>query len=293
MMNILDSLCVLDGISSAGVCEFAALDPFLGAAARAKAAALCPGAASVFVALFPYFTGRAPGNLSLYARGADYHAVIQRTLSPFAADLRAQGAAAVVLADDSPLPETQAARLSGAGKLGENGLIFDPTYGSYVFIGTVLTDLPFAPAPAAHRFSPPTAPPGPDARVLQCSHCGACRRACPLGALQKDGRVDAERCLSALSQRGGELPPDAARALARHPLIWGCDLCQTICPLNRRVRESETPAFRDNQIASLSLSDVDGLTRRAFAEKYPARAFTWRGPKPLVRNLKLQKENSQ
>ena len=291
-MIILDSLCAVGGISSVGVCEYRALAPWMDEGARAWAERLCPGAQSVFVALFPYFTGRAPGNLSLYARGTDYHAVIARALAPFAARLRqSEGVQAVVLADDSPLPETQAARLAGVGKLGENGLIFDPAYGSFVFIGTILTDRPFAPLPAVHEFDPPTAPPDRSSRVLQCNHCGACHRNCPGGALGPDGTVDQTRCLSALTQQGGELSPEAAALVARHDRIWGCDQCQTICPLNRLIRHSQNSAFCENQIASLCEADVDGLTRRQFAEAYPDRAFTWRGPEPLVRNLNLQKES--
>lgn len=290
-MNIVDSLCAVDGISSAGVCEYAALAPGMDAQARQRAEQLCPGARSVLVALFPYFAGAEPGNLSLYARGADYHAVIDRALAPFAARLRQnEGAQAVVLADASPLPETRAARLSGAGKLGENGLIFDPVYGSFVFIGTILTDRPFAPLPAAHRGGPPTPPPDANSRVLQCRHCGACRRNCPGGALRPDGTVDQARCLSALTQQGGGLSPEEAALVARHDRIWGCDQCQTICPLNRGVPQSENPAFRENRICALERDALAGLTRRRFAETYPGRAFTWRGPKPLVRNLDLQKE---
>lgn len=291
MMNILDSLCALGGISAAGVCELCQLMPALDEAKLARIDRLVPGAASVFVVLFPYFAGDTPGNLSLYARGRDYHAVIRDTLAPFAVRLTAEtGCRAVPLADDSPLPEVRAARLAGVGQIGENGLIFDPDYGSWVFIGTILTDLPFSPAPAVHRRRAPTPPPEPSDRVLRCNHCGACRRVCPLGALDKEGCVDEQRCLSALTQQGGELSAEAADAVRRHPLIWGCDLCQRICPLNRHVPETDNPAFRDDLIASLSAAELDGLTRRQFAEAYPDRAFTWRGPAPLRRNLKRKEE---
>lgn len=94
----------------------------------------------------PILPGTPPGTLSLYARGRDYHAVIRETLTPFAERLAAEtGCKAAVLTDDSPLPEVRAARLAGVGAIGENGLLFDPDYGSWVFIGTILTDLPFSP----------------------------------------------------------------------------------------------------------------------------------------------------
>ena len=291
MMNILDSLCALDGISAAGVCGLCQIAPSLGAAKRAWVDRLVPDASTVFVALFPYFAGDAPGNLSLYARGRDYHAVIRETLTPFAERLAAEtGCKAAVLTDDSPLPEVRAARLAGVGAIGENGLLFDPDYGSWVFIGTILTDLPFSPVPAVHRRRAPTPPPSPSENILRCNHCGACRRACPLGALDENGRVDETRCLSALTQQGGALSPQAADAVKRHPLIWGCDLCQRICPMNRHVPETGNPAFREALLCTLSASDLDGLTRRQFTKAYPDRAFTWRGPAPLRRNLRLKEE---
>lgn len=289
MMNILDSLCALDGISAAGVCELCRITPVLDESRRAWTARLVPDASTVFVALFPYFAGNSDGNLSLYARGRDYHTVIRDTLAPFAAQLEQDcGCRAVPLADDSPLPEVRAARLAGVGRIGENGLLFDPVYGSYVFIGAILTDLPFSPAPAVHccGVSIP-----PSDTVIDCAHCGACRRVCPLGALGEHGLVDESRCLSALTQRGGALSPAEAEAVRRHPLIWGCDLCQQVCPQNRHVRLTDTPAFRENLLSALDADALEGLTRREFSEKYPDRAFTWRGPAPLRRNLNLKEES--
>lgn len=291
MMDIVDSLCMQDGFSAAGVCDFCQLTPFMHPEACTRATELVPNAASVFVVLLPYFAGDAPGNLSLYARGQDYHVVMHDLLAPFAARLAdLYGCRAVPLADDSPLPETQAARLSGVGKIGENGLIFDPNYGSYVFIGTILTDLPFAALPAVHRHHAPAPPSAQAAPLTHCAHCGACGRVCPLGALGPHGHVEQSRCLSALTQQGGSLPEEAAAAVAAHPLIWGCDLCQRVCPLNHEVRQTAHPAFRENLLHTLTAADIDGLTRRQFIEKYPERAFTWRGPAPLARNLKLKEE---
>jgi len=258
--------------SMCGVCPAAALG--LRGERGGWLGRLCPGARSVLVFLFPYFAGERPGNLSLYARGRDYHAAIRDALAPAAEALRAEHPENrfVVLADDSPIPEVRAAALAGLGVHGEHGLLIHETYGSYVFIGTIVTDRDF---PAEVH------PPSP------CLRCGKCRAACPAQAIGTPG-VDAGRCLSALTQRGGAVTPQEAGQLRRHPLIWGCDTCQLACPMNRGVPLSGNPAFRENLLDSLTAEDLAGLTRRAFAERFPGRAFTWRGPAPLRRNLELK-----
>lgn len=266
-MNILDSLCACDGICAAGVCAYETLIPYMTDSQRVGLARRMDAPQSVLVALFPYLAPETPGNLSIYARGQDYHAVVSRTLEPLArafAD-KYPPHRFEVLVDDSPLPEVQAAACAGLGCVGAHGLLIHPVYGSYVFIGTILTDL-CVPAPAA----PPAS----------CLSCGACARICPVG-------LDKHRCLSALTQKGGALTEEEAALVRAHPLIWGCDLCQQVCPMNQNVPYSDTPAFRHGLIDTLSAAELDGLTRRQFLSHFPARAFTWKGPAPLRRNLAL------
>lgn len=264
-----------------GCCAFGDLS--LSPEARAKGEALCPHPAGVLVAAFPYFTGPegAPGNLSLYARGEDYHRVILRRLTGVAEQLALAypGRIFVPGADASPLDERQCARLAGLGMLGRHGLVILPPYGSWIFLGTILTDLPLRSSPV----------PAPD-----CSGCGACVRACPAGALGDTG-FDPDRCLSALTQKKGTLTPEEEGLLKAHPLIWGCDCCQLACPYNQEALAAPLPELAGETralpyLASLSLSDLAGLTNRTFREIYGKRAFAWRGPAVLRRNLTLKKE---
>lgn len=273
-MEIMSYLNTLSGVGGRGICRTA--DLALTAEQAERMERLCPNAQAVAVVLFPYLV-REPEperTLSRYACGKDYHAVIRDTLAPLCTRLEADFAPHrfLPLADASPLPEVQCAVLSGAGFLGDNHLIFDREYGSYVFIGTILTDAPLTPTTPSTK---------------SCLHCGACRMTCPLGALTRNG-VDEDLCLSALTQYKGTLDERQTAALARHPLIWGCDSCSDVCPLNRTARETALAEFREQRITALSQEQLDGLTRRQFEKAYPDRAFTWRGPAPLVRNLKLK-----
>lgn len=266
------------GAAGWGQLAYGALRACMTGAAQGRAADLLGREpAGVFVAAFPYYSGEMEGNLSRYARGRDYHQAVTRRLEAVCGALRQRHPDRVflTLADNSPLPEGQAARLAGLGLAGRNGLTILPPYGSWIFLGTILTNLPLE----AER---PTAP--------GCCGCGACVEACPTGALRTH---DFEGCLSNLTQKKGPLTPEEARAVAGHDLAWGCDACQLVCPYNREAAETALPEFRGDLLRRLAPEDVAGLSNRAFREKYPDRSFTWRGPKPLRRNLELQRRSRE
>ena len=274
---MLDKLFAAAGAAAWGGAAFRRLLPFLSTDALEKVEALCPRPKTVLAAAFPYYAGERPGNLSLYARGEDYHAVVVRRLNTVCEALAEQypGESFFPSADNSPLPEREAAWLAGIGLRGANGLLILPPYGSYVFLGTILTG-------AALEL--PERPPAPD-----CPRCGACRAACPAGAMGEGG-PDVSRCLSELTQKKGALTGEEEARLKAHPLIWGCDFCQRACPFNADPALSPLPEFSTDLVDSLENADLEGLTNRTFREKYGGRAFAWRGPGPLRRNLELKRE---
>ena len=268
------------GAAAWGAADVSGLRPFLTRDAADRLETLCPGARTVLVAAFPYYAGTRPGNLALYCRGEDYHLVLRRRLEQVCQALRERypGGRFLPGADSSPVPELAAAELAGVGSSGRHGLRIVPPYGSYLFLGTILTDVAF--------------PPGAPARESLCPEdCTACIRACPTGALTESG-CDVSLCLSELTQKKGALTEVQREQIRRSPTIWGCDLCQRACPLNRDAALSPLPEFRENLLDSLNLEELEGMSNKAFRRKYADRAFSWRGVAPLLRNLRCRKEEN-
>lgn len=272
------------GAAAWGAAACSGLPPFLGEAVWAELApkleALCPGAKTILVGAFPYYAGDTPGNLSLYCRGEDYHLVLGRRLQTVVDGLAQQHPDHHFIpgADNNPVPELAAAELAGVGWRGRHGLRIVPPYGSYVFLGTILTDLDLSQT-------------GPSPGTLCGTHCRACQKACPTGALTDTG-CDLSKCLSELTQKKGDLSPEAAAQITHSPTVWGCDLCQRACPHNQNAVLTPLPEFREDLLPSLTLADLDGLSNKAFRRQYAARAFSWRGIAPLKRNLAWQAAQS-
>ncbi len=233
---------------------------------------------SLIACLLPYFAGDAPGNISLYARGMDYHTVLGSRLAAAKAGLEAMYPAARFAAgcDSPPVPEVKAAVAAGLGRIGRNGLLLTERYGSYVFLGWLASDIPL---PAPVRACPPL-----------CDGCGRCVRACPANALGGEG-LNRSLCLSALSQKKGELTPEEAAAIRKNRMVWGCDVCQRVCPVNRRAERTEVPEFSENLVCSLTSAQLTG-DEASLREQYAGRAFYWRGPATLLRNALLTESDS-
>lgn len=228
---------------------------------------------TLLVFLVPYYAGPTE-NLSLYASACDYHGYMKELFARLVPALHAAfGYRFFGFADHSPIDERHAAALAGLGVLGKNGLLLNETYGSFVFIGELVTDAP----PELFGFTHTTP-------IRSCAGCDACRRACPTGILRGEG----DTCLSAVTQKKGDLSEEEKALLLHGGSVWGCDLCQTACPHNlARIADGRAltpiPYFKEARITRLTTETLSALDEEAFA----ARAFSFRGRAPLLRNLAL------
>lgn len=220
----------------------------------------------------PYYAGEFEGrNLSRYAVARDYHL--------YAASLRDQLTEELtqlfpenrfeVFADNSPVDERDAAVKCGVGIRGKNGLVITEDYGSYIFLGEVLSDL-----------SPEIFGSLSVCEERVCEDCGKCLAACPKKNI----------CLSALTQKKGDLTPEEEGEILALGSCWGCDICQEVCPHNRGIAFTPIGFFREVLIPRLDEKTLAAMSDEAFSE----RAYSWRGRKTVLRNLLLlEKEKTE
>ena len=233
-----------------------------------------PDCRSVLLFAVPYYNGAHPErNVSLYAAPKDYHLYfshLEAQIVPLFQHLYPAFSFALT-ADHSPIDERDAAWQLGLGVRGDNRLLITKEYGSYVFLAELLSDLP-AQDYYENECLPVLKP------VEECLHCGACLCRCP----------SKENCLSALSQRKGELSEDEIALLLKSGILWGCDVCQSVCPLNRDVKQTPIEFFKSDTLYCLTSEMVEQMPK----EEFKQRAFAFRGKNTILRNLKLYEEQT-
>jgi epoxyqueuosine reductase len=207
---------------------------------RADVRAVLPGARSVVVTgtlyntVPPYGDAETPpdvARISRYAWGDDYHDVLRTRLDALAAWMRVRSPDpfdARAYVDTGPVQERVYAQHAGLGWIGKNTCLIHPEIGSWLFLGEIICTLPLEPDA-----------PGLD----QCGACTRCLDACPTGALVGAGVLDSTRCISYLTiELRGDMPAALQPALGNH--VYGCDVCQEVCPYNQAAPVSADPAWR-------------------------------------------------
>ena len=181
----------------------------------------------------PPMRGTPRGLVSRYAWGDDYHPILREKLDLIAAYLRERLGRDVRFApfvDTGPPVDRAVAVRSGIGWYGKNACVFTPRHGSYVFLAQVATDVELPPDPPIHR---------------SCGTCDRCIRACPTGAIERPFWVNPAKCLSYITQMPGMIPKEYRKAMGRH--LWGCDICQIVCPWNWEAQPAGDGAFRPSE----------------------------------------------
>lgn len=226
---------------------------------------------SAIVCLFPYYCGDRDGNLSLYARGLDYHSVIKEKLLPVCEYIKglAPDTKCEIFADIGPEIDRDLAYKAGLGFYGKNRMLINDDFGSYFFIGYILTDLPLDADKPLDK---------------NCMGCNKCVESCIGGALS-DGFC-LEKCASHISQKKGDLTESEIAIIKKTGLIWGCDTCQRVCPHNN-ITPHPMKEFSEDMIDTLKREDIENLSNKEFLSKYKNRAFSWRGKNVLLRNIDI------
>ena len=247
----------------------------------------------------PAWTAR----VARYARGLDYHDLLRADIKAAVAALAAAcpGLRSRVTVDTGPYLEREYAWLAGLGFLGRNTCLIHEKLGSGLFLGVALTNLRVAGLPAAgvpaveplYAVAPRRRHAAPVAPVTRCGTCTKCIEACPTQAIRPGGGLDAGLCLSTWTiEWQGQTPP--GRAADQGGLLFGCDICQAVCPWNGHAARGtgvEVPPVRDGYAplvahADLDLTDLAMLPDDLFAERL-RRTPLWRShPEGLRRNAR-------
>ena len=215
------------------------------------------------------------GVISALGVTSDYHVTVKALLKRLAEELRQHtNLTCKTLVDSPTLDERALAVRAGLGFIGRSGLVISPEYGSQFNIGLLLTDIPLTQKTDSTNNNPAQAVKASLTEVdiaSKCpSNCRKCIDACPNGALSNSGGLDARRCISYLTQKD-DLTAEEAATIGHH--LYGCDICQDVCPFNR-----PQPAAWAKPKDWLAMSDAD------FAGAYTHTAMLWRGAALLRRN---------
>ncbi|TLS37995.1 tRNA epoxyqueuosine(34) reductase QueG [Pseudalkalibacillus caeni] len=212
----------------------------------------------------------------LFARaswGTDYHDVLRDRLRKLEAFLLSKVPEAKVssMVDTGALSDRAVAERAGIGWSGKNTMTITPEFGSYVYLGELITNILIE----------------PDTPIEDgCGDCNLCVDACPTGALEQGGQLNANKCIAFLTQTKGFLKDEYRAKLGNR--LYGCDTCQLVCPKNKRVDFHNHPEMEpDPEVVKPKLVPLLKISNREFKEKFGPIAGSWRGKKPIQRNAIL------
>ncbi len=244
---------------------------------------LLPGAKSIIAIALAYPSklknaplskrGERRGIFCRASWGQDYHLVLRDRLQKLEAYLieKLPDIEVKSMVDTGELSDRAVSERAGIGWSGKNCSIITPEFGSYVYLGEMITNVPFPPDQPIED---------------QCGSCTKCIDICPTGALIQGGQLDSKKCIAFLTQTKGFLPEEYRDKIGNR--IYGCDTCQTVCPKNKGMDFHNHPEMEpDPELVKPLLTPLLTISNRDFKEKYGIMSGSWRGKKPLQRNAIL------
>ena len=205
--------------------------------------------------------------------GVDYHTAVRERLQLIESWLQERVPNVLVksMVDTGELVDRAVAERAGIGWSGKNCSIITPEFGSYVYLGEIMTNIPFA----------------PDAPMEdECGDCNLCIDVCPTGAIVAPGQLNSQRCIAFLTQTKGFLPDEFRSKIGNR--LYGCDTCQTVCPKNKGKLNWIHEEFKPNpEIAKPLLQPLLSISNKEFKATYGHVSGSWRGKKPIQRNAIL------
>ncbi len=253
---------------------------------RREPQGILPGATRAIVVTRNYYSasphpGDGSGRVARYAQRRDYHDALAAPLEELARHVRALGPPGAVtraFVDAGPVPERELAQRAGLGWIGKNTMLLDPARGSFSFIAVILTSVDAA-------IDPP----------FQADRCGTCRRcldACPTQAFPEERVLDSRRCVSYLTiEHRGDVDPALAGGMG--DWVFGCDVCQEVCPWNVRfaVEASDPVLAVDPSLSSLTLAEVVTASDADLNARFGHTALARAGPEGLRRSAAIALDN--
>lgn len=209
-------------------------------------------------------------NLSVHACSIDYHKVVKAIANKLAIELcdKYPNLKYHIQCDNGEYNEKFFAMESGLGKWGVNSLVINDIYGSYGFLSLLFTDIAFEEYKT---------------EKTNCINCKKCIDSCPTGAIFENG-LNFNKCISYLTQKK-HLDENEENILKKQYKIYGCDICQIICPENKNKKSSNIEDFNVDLLYNINLDDVLGLSNKEFKHIYGNRNFSWRGKSIIKRNI--------
>ena len=210
------------------------------------------------------------GSLSKSTWGIDYHRVLKAKLEELINEIKKEiDFEYKYFVDTGPLIDRELAYKAGIGYYGKNNNIINDKYGSFIFLGIILTDI------IINSFDVPL--------ESKCGDCDLCLRACPTGALEGSCRLNPKKCISYLTQTKDNIDYELCRKMGIK--IYGCDICQKACPKNKKIVYSSHKEFIPNVTKGyIDIEELVNMSNKEFKQKYGDMSGSWRGKSVLKRN---------